>query len=435
MEFMAEFLNLFLNGGLLLGMIFGVIILLRPVTTRLLSPSQRVVLWGSGWIVGSIPPFIGLASQISLPFPTLRDILLSRIHVSNSGGLPSFLPALEYGVEDYYLALPGEIAVPIRISGGMITALGIIGIVYLILIIVLAFAQDVRVKKLAESGTLLNMDRYAQLGIEQESKIQVRLCPNLPTSFAIRRSSGHIITLQSELTAQQLRLVFLHEREHVRRSDPWLNGIAAGSLCLYFWNPVVWLAYVLFRRDMELACDQRVLKQLDREGRREYARTLVELASDRPVWGGLTTFGECDAALRVRKAAEWSQSTAGKTARNALGWAVTVLLALFLVAGGPQDKALAEDVALDMERLGVWPQLVQSLEEQQISVDGDAPVWVKGTENYGYCYFQGQDGVWWRAVFGRFPYYNGVIYLDLRPEALPDLEHCRQLDGKWGVLG
>ena len=435
MDNLASILILFLNNGLMLGLIFGIIILLRPVTTRLLSPSQRVALWGSGWIVGSIPQFMSLASLLPLPFPTLRDILLSRTSVLVGGGLPSFLPVLEYGVEDYYLALPGGIAVPVHISDGMMTALGIISVVNLALVIVLAFAQDARVKELAESGTLLNMDRYAQLGIEQESKIQVRLCPNLPTSFVIRRLSGHIITLQSELTAQQLRLVFLHEREHVRRRDPWLNGIAAASLSLYFWNPIVWLAYVLFRRDMELACDQRVLRQLDREGRREYARTLVELASDRPAWGGLTTFGECDAALRVRKAAEWSQSTAGKTARNALGWAVTALLALFLVAGGPRDKALAEDVTLDMERLGVWPRLAQSLEKRQISVDEDAPVWVEGTRNFGYCYFQGQDGVWWRAEFGRFPYYNGGIYLDLRPEALPDLEYCCQLDGKWGVLG
>lgn len=384
MDNLASILILFLNNGLMLGLIFGIIILLRPVTTRLLSPSQRVALWGSGWTVGSIPQFMSLASLLPLPFPTLRDVVLSRTSVLGVGGFPSFLPMPEYGAGDYHLALPGGIAVPVQISDGMMTALGVIGVVYLALVIALAFAQDARVKKLAESGTLLNVDRYAQLGIEEESNVQVRLCPNLPTSFVIRRLDGHIITLQSELTAPQLRLVFLHEREHVRRRDPWLNGIAATSLCVYFWNPIVWLAYVLFRRDMELACDQRVLRQLDREGRREYARTLVEL---------------------------------------------------FLVAGGPRDKALAEDVALDMERLGVWPQLVQSLEEQQISVDGDAPVWVEGTEYFGYCYFQGQDGAWWRAEFGRFPYYNGGIYLDLRPEALPDLEYCCQLDGKWGVLG
>lgn len=53
-------------------------------------------------------------------------------------------------------------------------------------------------------------------------------------------------------------------------------------------------------RDMELACDQRTLDQLEPEQRKEYAKTLVELGAGRRLWEAPLCFGECDGALRVR---------------------------------------------------------------------------------------------------------------------------------------
>ena len=63
----------------------------------------------------------------------------------------------------------------------------------------------------------------------------------------------------------------------------------------------------------------------------------MELASDRPVWGGVTCFGECDASVRVRAAARWEPRGDEEDfgPKVILGWMLVIVLAVFLMLGGP----------------------------------------------------------------------------------------------------
>ena len=125
------------------------------------------------------------------------------------------------------------------------------------------------------------------MGAVRDEDLKLLLCPGLPTSYVVRTGLGrHEIVLQKELPPEQMRLVFLHERAHTARHDPWLQGIITVVLATYFWNPILWAAYYFTRRDMELACDQKVLEMLSEKDRRTYAHTLVELASDRRCGAG-----------------------------------------------------------------------------------------------------------------------------------------------------
>ena len=100
------------------------------------------------------------------------------------------------------------------------------------------------------------------------------------------------------------------------------------------------------RSVLELACDRRVLNGLDAGRRREYAKTLVELASGRQLWEAPLAFGECGAQVRVKAAAEWKPDKLG---RFLAGWAVFLALALFAL-GGPLDRGLPQDILLALER-------------------------------------------------------------------------------------
>ncbi len=87
----------------------------------------------------------------------------------------------------------------------------------------------------------------------------------------------YVICLQRELSPEQRALVLRHELEHIRLGHLWFKGWANMGVFLYWWDPLIWLGYKYFCRDLELACDAAVLKELEPEERREYARTLVEM--------------------------------------------------------------------------------------------------------------------------------------------------------------
>ena len=76
-----------------------------------------------------------------------------------------------------------------------------------------------------------------------------------------------------------LRHILIHEDTHFRRGDNWWNLLRCGALVLHWYNPLVWLAAVLSRRDTELACDEATVKRLGEAERAGYGRTLISMAS------------------------------------------------------------------------------------------------------------------------------------------------------------
>lgn len=422
----AWFFILCVNCGLMVGMVMGALLLLRPITLRLLTPGQRTFLWGAGWVMGFMPTWVQIYSLIPLAFPTLPDLAVSRAE----NGYPLFLPMIrEAG--DCHLALPGGLAVPISVSDAAITVMGVLGLLYLAGTLVAAMGADMRVRRLARSGEEMDKAQYDSLGVKKDYDIIVRLCPDLPTSFVVRGLGKHEIVLQQELSREQMRLVFLHEWEHVNCHDPWLQGIMTTALSFYFWNPILWAAYYFTRRDMELACDRRVLRRLGEEERRAYARTLVDLASDKPVFGGITTFGECDAALRVKAVTQWEPEDEDEEPgpKRIFGWMVVIALIVVLMLGSPRDRVLPQDVWMDLDRTGAWTAMEQELSrEEAVPVPG-APVWLEQDGTLLTFYFQDSAGGWWTAETYDSSLHRGMAPRLSRNRGTPDLSGCVQ--GTW----
>lgn len=85
----------------------------------------------------------------------------------------------------------------------------------------------------------------------------------------------------AEALAPELGFVLAHERAHLRRRDHIWKPLGWLLLSVHWFNPLVWLAYALFCRDVEYACDESVVGGLDADGRRAYARALLECSSPR----------------------------------------------------------------------------------------------------------------------------------------------------------
>ena len=329
---------LYLNMGLMLGLTFGALILLRPVTGRLLLPQHQVLLWYAGWLLGVLSVTYSALGRFQ-PLPvTFRSLVVPR--VEQRGGVSAY-PAFfwsEAGAE-VQLVLPGGAEVAVPHYGALLTALTLVWLGAMVGIGIWLTCQEGRLKRLSRAGELMDRETMAQYGVTDQ-RVAVRLCENLPTSFVRRghdagRGDGirYVICLQKELPPERMRLVLLHEMEHIRLLHPAYKGtIVSGVTMFFWWNPILWLACRLTCRDMELACDAAVLEKLGPEERRDYARTLVELGSGRHLWGSVTSFGECDAALRVRRAAGWRPV---REEREALSLLLASVLFVFFFCGGP----------------------------------------------------------------------------------------------------
>ena len=328
----------FLNMGIVLGFTFGALILLRPVTSRLLRPKHQVWLWFAGWYVGFLAMLYDiLGRRVRLPF-SFRDLVIPRVE-DGDRAMPLYIARQAW--EGPTLVLPGgvEASLPHDVFENLLVVIGVIWIVAYVAALIWCRKQERRLRALGRQGEKMDRETMAKYGIFQDNVV-VRLCEGLPASFVrlgheegIGDGVRFVICLQKELPEQQLRLILLHEMEHIRLHHAWYKSvIVAGQTIFYWWNPVMWLAYRLTCRDMELACDEAVLEQLEPSERREYAHTLVELGAGRHMWGNLTSFGECDAALRVRRAASWKRWGENRTGLSAM---LVVALLLFFYCGGP----------------------------------------------------------------------------------------------------
>jgi len=94
--------------------------------------------------------------------------------------------------------------------------------------------------------------------------------------------------------------VIAHEQAHIRRKDHWWKPLGFLLLTVYWFNPLIWVAYVLLCRDIELACDEKVIGKLDSEGRADYTQSLVTYSVNRrAVVACPLAFGEVGVKERV----------------------------------------------------------------------------------------------------------------------------------------
>ena len=109
------------------------------------------------------------------------------------------------------------------------------------------------------------------------------------------------IFLPSGLEELQLSHVLAHERAHLRRLDQLWKPLGFLLLAVHWFNPTLWLAYILFCRDMELACDERAVRDLDPAARADYAQALLDLSRPgRMVAACPLAFGETGVKQRVK---------------------------------------------------------------------------------------------------------------------------------------
>ena len=128
----------------------------------------------------------------------------------------------------------------------------------------------------------------------------VRFCDEVKSPFILGVFRPRIY-VPSALGGKDLDIVLSHERAHIARGDHIWKPLGFIILCLHWFNPLVWAGYALFCRDVETACDERVIRDMEREERARYSETLMRLASPRTAISACpVAFGEVSVKDRVK---------------------------------------------------------------------------------------------------------------------------------------
>jgi beta-lactamase regulating signal transducer with metallopeptidase domain len=159
------------------------------------------------------------------------------------------------------------------------------------------------------------------------------------------------IILPAGLPAFVCRVVVRHEDAHLRHGDHFWKPLAFFLLALHWFNPFVWLAYFLFVRDLEFACDDRAAQYLSVDGRKEYAEALLLLGTAaRPVSIQAVAFGEGNVEQRIR-------SVCRRRRPAAVLSVIAVLLAVTLgaLAMLHHEEGLRQSAATDTDQVTMVP--------------------------------------------------------------------------------
>lgn len=118
------------------------------------------------------------------------------------------------------------------------------------------------------------------------------------------------IYLPYHLSEEEQDYILRHENYHIKRRDYLVKLLAFGLLAVYWFHPLVWVAYYLMSRDMEMSCDEQVLKELGLEERKAYSTLLLSFASNKrfPLPSPLS-FGENDVKSRIKQILSYKSPT------------------------------------------------------------------------------------------------------------------------------
>ncbi|MBO5253312.1 MAG: hypothetical protein J6C51_05155 [Clostridia bacterium] len=181
---------------------------------------------------------------------------------------------------------------------------------------------------------------YRRIAVSVELEKRVYLCDDIDKPFIFGVFNPRIC-LPSDMPEEQRAFVILHERAHLKRGDHIWKPLSFLLLALHWFNPLLWLSYKLFGQDVELACDEATVKNLDLAERRAYSETLLLCGMERkmrllcPVaFGEIGIQERIVSVLSYRKQTRWRALTAS---------AMCVVLAVCLLTD-PVTAAVTEEI-------------------------------------------------------------------------------------------
>ena len=267
----------------------GTLLILAACVYRLVFPKapkwSRLALWALAGIRLLLP--FSIRSVFSLvPSETVLDYRTAQYAAKPqiTSGIAVLNRAVNPAFGESFAANPAGSINPLQSAmfiAGLIWAAGLIVMLALALVSFFRLRRRVRVSVEIERG--------------------VRLCDGIDTPFLLGLLRP-VIYLPFSLSEDERGCVLAHERSHLRHGDCLWKLLGYGILCAYWFYLPVWLSYALFCRDLELACDERVIKAYTLEEKKRYAGVLLSCSVPKGSFAACPlAFGEVGVKERVKR--------------------------------------------------------------------------------------------------------------------------------------
>lgn len=231
--------------------------------------------------------------------------------------------------------------------------------------------------------SMLRLRRRLMGWIPLEEEKNVRLADHIPSPFVLGVIRPRIY-LPSGLRSGEREYILLHERTHIRRGDHIFRALAWLALAVHWFNPLVWLAFHLAGKDMEMSCDEAVLRKMGRDVRADYSESLLRLSTGKRLPAGPLAFGDGNPKHRIKNVLNYRQPAL---------WVVMAALIAVLCAGA----ALATDRIHGLHSDSPEPPPFEYHEP------GPAERWVDMSD-------YSPDGPWPDSMELQMPEYPGVTF-------------------------
>lgn len=189
--------------------------------------------------------------------------------------------------------------------------------------------------------SLLGLRRRLAGSVPLEGEKNVRLAGHIPSPFVLGLVRP-VIYLPSDLNEGERDYILLHERTHIRRFDHVTRGLAWLAAAVHWFNPLVWLAFYLAGRDMEMSCDEAVLRKMGREIRADYSASLLRLSQGGKLPAGPLAFGGSGFQSRIKNILNYKKPAF---------WVAALALAGVCVIGAALATNRAPGLFIDPDRV------------------------------------------------------------------------------------
>lgn len=318
------------NMGISAGWLILVVILLRLLLKK--APKWlNVALWGLAWIRLAVP--FSIESIFSL-IPSSETISpeIAQTHAPTiNTGIPALNQAVNPIISTSLAPAPGDSVNPLQIWIPVFSVIWIVGMVFLFSYTVISY---------------LRLCRRVATAIPLKDNIYQSERVDSPFVLGIIRPR---IYLPFHLEKRDEISIIAHEQAHIRRRDHWWKPLGFLLLTVHWFNPLVWVAYVLLCRDIELACDEKVIRELDNEQRAEYSQALLA-CSVRPksIAACPLAFGETGVKERVRSVLNYRKPAFWIIAAAVIVCGAVALCFLTDPAGRRDTMVWAQELSADM---------------------------------------------------------------------------------------
>lgn len=289
-------------------------------------------------------------------------------------------------ISDVFEASPENSVNPIQIALLVTTAIWMVGMVIACVYAIVS---------------LLSLRKQVKEAVWLEDNIWQ--CDHIQTAFLLGMIRTRIY-VPSDLQGEKLAYVIAHEKSHIKWKDQWWKMMGYILLTIHWFNPLVWLAYVLLCKDIELACDERVIKGLSIDGKKAYSEALLECSAPAHIISACpVAFGEVGVETRVKSILQYKKPAFWIAIVGVIA-CVVIALGFLTVPKSVTNEEVAGDYYLSGEELlegqnihlydgGEFvisaSMLSSYLEHGTYVIDGNI---ITATNDFGYVYVFRADG-------------------------------------------